>query len=568
MADPLKIQFIATGAEGVESAANRVSGSLTGVGTSAEQASAKGGGAFGTLGGSVGKLAIAAGVAGAAIKTVGAAFGEFAEGEQMTVELQKFGVSAAEAAKQAELLYNIETFTGSKIEAARLYGEVTNGIGRSLRRYGIELSATSTQQERMNALLELGARGAAVQEAQATTLTGSWEIFKRKTVDVLGNAAGWVVEITGLNKALGWLNEKLFGVKSAGENAAKGLQAATPELEKSGKAAKLASEEWEELQKAIGATGKEFDAFAAKEDARRKRNDEFLDANADAEIAALERKKAEGKITEENFNKEKARIEGAQSVYKAEAAVEQATKTSNALGAYEDMARAGDTEAGRRAKAARDKEGLSPEESAAAQKNYLNVIDAEITEAKKAKAKADEDLQVATTKLNAARDRAEAANIEATRGPDMKRGEVAQGLIDDSLKGQAERAAQAKQEAEDAAEKRRQNIEKGFGSDEFRAAQDLLSAPDPARERQSDYDRKRGPSELDRFNNETRERKGGGAASSGQKAANAAEAAEAKLSSAFDAITSRMNQIAATADAAKAQASLASRTAGQGGEAV
>lgn len=157
----------------------------------------------------------------AALKVVSDVSSEIAENDRAAVALEKFGISAEMAARNAEKIDKLELFfDGNRQQAAETFGKIINGNTQGLEGLGIQLEKNSTLAQRMAAVDQLAARGAAAAAAQNRTLTGSLGLLARGFVDVVANGAQWLAEVTGLTAGLGWLNEKLGFVDASAKSAA------------------------------------------------------------------------------------------------------------------------------------------------------------------------------------------------------------------------------------------------------------------------------------------------------------------------------------------------------------
>ena len=170
----------------------------------------------------------------AAATSIEEVFGEVAENDRATAALARFGVSAQEAADASDRLDKLELFfNGDRQQAAEAYGKLINGNTRGLEQLGIQLDANSTKEQRLAAIDALGARGAAAQAAENSTLTGSLKLLGRGLVDAAANGVQWLATNTGITAGLGWLNEKMgFAAKKADDlaTAQQGAEGATKAL--------------------------------------------------------------------------------------------------------------------------------------------------------------------------------------------------------------------------------------------------------------------------------------------------------------------------------------------------
>jgi hypothetical protein len=249
------INFVVNGAGQAAAEAGKVAQSLGGV----NDAATKGAGGVGGLGAGFGKLAVGAGVALGALRGVRSVLDEVAENDQAAITLAKFGVSAEEAGKHAEILAGLKMFTqGDEVRAAEIYGKTINGLARELRPLGIELDENSTRSQRLAALQTLAARGADTQSAANDTLTGSLKNLKVGIMDSIGDWVSWAAGATGVTRVAGALAAKFTKTMDIPEAVAA----------------------QNKLQRALNATRLEADALAATMGRLR-------DATDGARIAAL-----------------------------------------------------------------------------------------------------------------------------------------------------------------------------------------------------------------------------------------------------------------------------------------
>lgn len=202
------INFTATGDAAAAAAARNVSQAVGDVG---EKAAASGGG-FGSFTSSVVSFAGKAAVAGAAIKAISTGLEEIAETEGAEQALRKAGVAAESLATAMQAVDDIELFTGDKVTAAQLYGNVMNGRTRELKAYGIALAENATMEEKLEVVEQLRRRGMDLDAAKIGTLSGEWARLKRGMGNALETGVQWIVNSTGLTNALGFVNANILGM--------------------------------------------------------------------------------------------------------------------------------------------------------------------------------------------------------------------------------------------------------------------------------------------------------------------------------------------------------------------
>ena len=309
MADEYLINFKVEGAPAVQAAAQSVSGSLGEVGQAAETS----GGGLGNITSGLAGFAVKAGLAAAAAKLVHIGLGEIAEDEGAAQAMRKAGLSAEQAAKAMAALEDIELFTGDKVAAARLYGDVLNGKTRELKGYGITLAETATIEEKMAVIEQLRRRGLDVDAARVGTLTGEWQRFKHGFENAVGGVAQGAADMLGLSGAIGWVNTNLLG-----------LSAEAPKAE--GNVKKIAV--------AVKAAAQEMSNFAAKTEDSLRLVKAFKaglgeDGDTDARIkeAQLTQAVAEGRMTQNEADKERANSAAADAAKKLQEAADDAETT-------------------------------------------------------------------------------------------------------------------------------------------------------------------------------------------------------------------------------------------------
>lgn len=202
------INFTATGDATAAAAARNVSQAVGDVG---EKAASSGGG-FGSFTSSVVSFAGKAAVAGAAIKAISTGLEEIAETEGAEQALRKAGVAAESLATAMQAVDDIELFTGDKVTAAQLYGNVMNGRTRELKAYGIALAENATMEEKLEVVEQLRRRGMDLDAAKIGTLSGEWARLKRGMGNALETGVQWIVNSTGLTNALGFVNANILGM--------------------------------------------------------------------------------------------------------------------------------------------------------------------------------------------------------------------------------------------------------------------------------------------------------------------------------------------------------------------
>ena len=232
MADDFLINFVVNGAGEAKAAAQGVSGAVGDVG---KQAESGGGGLANMTSGLVG-FAAKAGLAAAAVKVLKIGFDEIAEDEAAEIHLRKVGLSADAAKKAMDALEDIELFTGDKVAAAQLYGDVINGKTRALKELGIELAETATMEEKLAVIQQLRARGTEVDAARIGTFTGEVQRLKRELENFAGDEVKRKLFIPEVTAALSFFNTKVLGLNAELPKLAK-EQIATAEAAKRAAAA-------------------------------------------------------------------------------------------------------------------------------------------------------------------------------------------------------------------------------------------------------------------------------------------------------------------------------------------
>jgi len=113
--------------------------------------------------------------------------------------------------------------TGNADKAVALLAQTFNGGVTQLNRYGAGLSESSTQADRLDALLRLASQGAAQNEATVNTLGGAYDRLKQKLGDFKENVGRGLESTFGLSKALNTLGDVIGGTDAAAGNAAQSI---------------------------------------------------------------------------------------------------------------------------------------------------------------------------------------------------------------------------------------------------------------------------------------------------------------------------------------------------------
>ncbi len=318
----LGLNIVVQGAGAAVSEAQKVAGALKGVGTAAKEASEKGGGSggggmFGGLTASMGKAGPLAVAAAAGMKVFSDAMGEVAENDRAEVALRKFGISAEEASKHAELLGKLELFKdGDAAQAAELFGKALKGSGQELKQYGITLKEGATEAERIAAATELAERGVVSYAQKNETMTGAIGAFYDGVTGKLGNAISAVGTVG--TKSLGFINQ-LFGFAPSTEQ----LEAAKKKLEEYKAAAEAAArveamvvqahqqaeQATKETKAAVDALNTSLSAQKTKAEAVTTAFQNLAQANAQLAGAQVDKAEAKGEITGPDAARAKARIQ-------------------------------------------------------------------------------------------------------------------------------------------------------------------------------------------------------------------------------------------------------------------
>lgn len=105
--------------------------------------------------------------------------------QQAQAALAAFGLTGRQIEELIPKLADFATIMGTDLPtAANMVGAGLQGVGRELKRYGIEVSATATASENLNAIMEGFSRQSGAAENAAKTLSGQLEQLKNRSDDL------------------------------------------------------------------------------------------------------------------------------------------------------------------------------------------------------------------------------------------------------------------------------------------------------------------------------------------------------------------------------------------------
>jgi hypothetical protein len=233
--------------------------------------------------------------------------------------LIQFGSNPETIGLDANVVKNLAGLVGDLTTATNLYTRALEGDFNALRRYGIQIDATATQQERMASLVRQSARGAGILEANTLGAAGAVQRLRNSTGDLLTNLGGLVTsyiatqsQIRGFTGALDAINDFLPDVTDRTSKFTEEQNDLNLALREAAEAADEAREKYEDLAElgmsAVEKATRELDAATQDGLAAQQQNIALLNeqtrATRELEIARIRLREVTGEITPEQAQAE------------------------------------------------------------------------------------------------------------------------------------------------------------------------------------------------------------------------------------------------------------------------
>lgn len=146
--------------------------------------------------------------------------------QQAQAALAAFGLTGRQIEDLIPRLADFATIMGTDLStAANMVGAGLQGVGRELKRYGIEVSATATASENLNSIMEGFSKRSGAAENAAKTLSGQLEQLKNESDDLQEKIGERLApSFVSLKKAIFEATLGLLGFNKAQEEAQKTVE--------------------------------------------------------------------------------------------------------------------------------------------------------------------------------------------------------------------------------------------------------------------------------------------------------------------------------------------------------